>query len=174
MGENGLVASIRRFLGIGKKPLGYARFQDPLGDFEISYPKDWRYDRDIAVVDGKYSVSFESSEATFTINVDTSIPVKFDFRRFAKKELEGPESGIYAKMEKAQFRKMPAYKRGYSFCSGGKDYFGGGLMFFTGKAVFSISWSAPCRKEEEYQAIFDHMVGSIALGEGFLITMARK
>jgi len=174
MSQGGLVSRISRFLKRKGKPVRYLRFQDPLGDFEMSYPEGWRYDRDIAVVDGKYLISFESREARYTINVDTEITEGFDFRRYAKEELESPESGIVAQMEKTRFRAYPAYRRDYRLCSGGKDLFGGDLMFFSGKAVFRISWSAPEKGRKGFQDIFDHMLGSLAIGEGFLIRMRRK
>lgn len=167
--RNKLVSFVKSLLGIGKKPVRFARFRDPLGDFDISYPKDWTYDRNIAVVGGRYTLSFESRHNSFTVSVDTAIPKKFDFDSYAKAELESPSSGIYTPIKKSRFRKMPAYGREYAYTSEGRDYFGGGVMFFTGKAVFSISWSGLEKRREELQAVFDHMLKSLAIGEGFLI-----
>ncbi len=172
--KNRFVSFVKSLLGMEKKPLRFYRFRDPLGDFEISYPGGWRYDKDIAVVDGKYTIVFESSDACFTISVDTAIPEKFNFKSYAKAELESPSAGIYAPMKRGRFRKMPAYRRKYSFTSGGKDYFGGGAMFFTGKSVFSISWNGPESRRKELQEIFDYMLKTIAIGEGFLVRMRRR
>lgn len=169
MPRNKLVSFVESLLGMKEKPVRFARFRDPLGDFEISYPKDWKYDRDIAVVGGRYTISFESRDASFTISVDTSIPKKFNFSSYAKAELESPSSGIYTPIKKSRFRKMPAYRREYSYTSGGSDYFGGGVMFFTGKAVFSLCWSGLEKRRGVLQPILDHMLKSIAIGEGFLI-----
>lgn len=144
-------------------------FRDPLCNFEIYHPKGWKYDKNIAVVDGKYTVSFASRDNQFTIAVDASLPAGFDFNKYAKAELESPESGIHASIKKQRFRGMPAYRREYSYSSGGKDYFGGGLMFFTGKAVFSLSWSAPEADREKMEAVFGHMLDKLKLYEGFSI-----
>jgi hypothetical protein len=147
----------------------FSRFTDPLGNFEIFYPKKWRFDRDIAVVEGKYTVCFESKESRFSVSVDASLPQDFDFERYAKEELEAPTSGIIASIKKRRFRSMPAYKREYAFSSGGKDYFGGGLMFFTGTTVFSLSWSALEKDREKQEAIFDHMLERLSLRRGFTL-----
>lgn len=147
----------------------FTRFIDPLGNFEIFYPKDWRFDRDVAVVDGKYSISFEKKESRFTISADISLPAGFDFGSYAKEELESPSSGIIATVRKKMFRGMPAYKREFSYCSGGRDFFGGGLMFFTGESVFSLSWSAPEKDRERQEAIFQHMIDKLIVHHGLHI-----
>ena len=103
------------------KTIVFSNFMDPLGNFEIYYPKKWSYDRDIAVSDGKYAISFEKGDTRFTIAVDISIPRDFDFRKYAKAELEDPTSGILTTAKKSHFRNMPAYRRDYSYESGGKD-----------------------------------------------------
>jgi hypothetical protein len=171
--KNRIVSFLESLIGLQKKPLKFCRFINPLGDFEIQYPRDWRFDRDIAVMEGKYTISFESRHSSFTISVDTDIQKGFSFSRYAKAELESPTSGIYTPMKKSSFRKMPAYRRGYSYTSEGKDYFGGGLMFFTGKAVFSISWSGPEIRKQELQHIFEHMLKSMIIREGVLIRRWR-
>ncbi len=171
--KQGLYQRLLALLGLQKKPVKFRRFINPLGDFEISYPKDWRFDRDIAVMEGKYTISFESKQSTFTISVDTDIQKGFSFSRYAKAELESPKSGIYTPMKKSTFRKMPAYRRDYSYTSEGRDHFGGGLMFFTGKAVFSISWSGLESRRKELQHIFDHMLKSMIIREGVLIRRLR-
>lgn len=147
----------------------FTKFTDPLGNFEIFYPKKWKFDRDIAVVDGRYGVTFESGDHHFTVSVDASIPKKFDFRKYAKKELESPESGIIASIKERAFRGMDAYEREYCFTSGRKDFFGGGLMFFTGNAVFSLSWSAPEKEREKMEAVFKHMLEKLTIYSGFSI-----
>lgn len=156
---------ILSILGKKKEPI-YRRFSDPLGNFEIFYPSDWKFDQDIAVVDGKYSICFEGRESHLTISVDASLPEGFSFAAHAKKELESPSAGIIADIVKCRFHGMPAYSREYHYDSGGKTFFGGGQMFFTGNAVFSVSWSAPERKQAELEKIFGHMLGSLAVRQG--------
>jgi hypothetical protein len=147
----------------------FTRFTDPLANFDIFYPKRWRFDRDVAVVDGKYSISFEGGDSRFSVSVDVSIPAGFDFDSYAKKELESPTSGIIATVRKKMFRGMPAYKREFSYSSGSKDFFGGGLMFFTGDSVFSLYWTAPKKDKEKQEAIFEHMVQRLSIHSGLHI-----
>jgi hypothetical protein len=164
---------ILSFLGKKKEPV-YRRFRDPLGNFEIFYPAGWKYDQDMAVVDGKYSICFEGRESHFTISVDASLPEGFSFAAHAKKELESPSAGIIADVVKGRFHGMPAYSREFHYDSGGKTYFGGGQMFFTGSIVFSLSWSAPERKKEEFEKIFGHMLGSLSVRYGLIIKSKKE
>ncbi len=150
-----------------KKKQEYELFKDPLGNFEISYPKGWKHDKDIAVVEGKYTISFESGDRSITVYVDAALKPDFRFSEYEKKELESPTAGIIADVKKSKFRGMPAYKREYAYESGGKAYFGGGLMFHTGMTVFSLSWSAPEKKREEFKKILDHVLDTLVIRLGF-------
>ena len=146
-----------------KKPLEFEKFQDSLGNFEMAHPRGWKFDHDIAVIDGQYTNSFQSNDSSFTVAVNAKPPESFDFKKYAKAELESPSSGIYTKAAKSNFRGMPAYTRDYEFTSNGRNCFGGGIMFFTGRIVFSISWSAPKSKKEEMTRVFDRMMESFVV-----------
>ncbi|MFH0738155.1 MAG: hypothetical protein V1827_06400 [Candidatus Micrarchaeota archaeon] len=141
-------------------------FKDNMGNFEISYPKGWHFDRDIAVVDGKYSVSFQSGKGRFTVSVDPNLPKGFDFAGYAHAEHEGPCSGICASLEKSRFRGKPSFKRDYVYLSGGERYFAGDLIFKSGDIVFSLNWSAPEQDREGMSAIFSKMVDSLSTKKG--------
>jgi len=147
----------------GAGPEGYSRFIDWQGNFEIVYPKSWRYDKDIAVVDGKYTICFLSPDGLcqFTVSVDALLKKGFRFAGYAKCELESPTSGIYTKMKGSVFKSMPAYRREYRYSSGSRRFFGGGVMFFTGEMVFSISWSAPENQKERLTGMFEHMLKAL-------------
>lgn len=162
MQKNDLFSKIRSIFAPGK-PARYACFRDSLENFEISYPGNWRFDSDMAIVEGKYTISFQSpdSQSQFTVAVDAQLPFGFEFARYAKNELESPSAGIYAEAKKARFRGMPAYRREYAYQSGGRRYFGGGIMFFNGDCVFSMSWSGPEDRKTELQPLFDNMLESI-------------
>ena len=149
-----------------KKPVTFVKFQDTFGNFEIRYPKTWKFDHDIAVVDGQYTNYFYSNDSNFIIAINANIPSNFNFQKYAKNELESPTSGIYSKAIKSKFRGLPAFTREYGYRSQGTDYFGGGIMFFTGKLVFSISWSAPKSKKEDMDKIFGHMLKSLVTIRG--------
>lgn len=163
-----VIAKIASSLCPGKKAISLARFQDPLGNFVISCPSGWHFDRDVAVMDGAYTISFTSPDgkSAFNIHVDTGLKKGFDFAAYAKNELESPSSGVYTAVKKGKFREMPSYDREYCYRSSGRDYFGGGAMFFTGRAVFSVSWNAPESERGTMEKAFSRMLGSIAILPG--------
>ncbi len=167
---SGLRSAIRGLLGM-KEETRFERFRDGLGNFEIFYPRGWKYDEDIAVVDGKYSISFGSPDglSTFNVAVDVQLPEGFDFGKYAKAELESPESGIYTSVKKDTFRQLPSFTRDYAYSSGGRKFFGGGVMFCSGRMVFSLSWSGPESKRASLSAAFGHMLETIMVREGFVL-----
>jgi hypothetical protein len=147
---------------LAKKPARqpeFAEFADPMGNFRFCYPKGWRFDRDVAVEDARYTISFASrdSRSTFTVAVDANLPPGFRFGDYAKRELESPSSGIYTKASRSRFHGMPAYTREFSYHSGGSRYFGGGVMFHAGQVVFSLSWNAPEADKTAMERLFGHM-----------------
>ncbi|MFN7990712.1 MAG: hypothetical protein U0R44_00995 [Candidatus Micrarchaeia archaeon] len=148
-----------------EKPVRFELFRDGLGNFEIFYPRGWRFDEDIAVMDGKYAITFESPDglSEFTVSVDAQLAMPFDFGRYAKAELESPSSGIYTPVKKGSFNGMPAYIRDYEYASGGRKFFGGGVMFFNGSSVFSLSWSGPSKKSEKLMKVYEHMQKTLAV-----------
>jgi hypothetical protein len=171
MAEGGLLSSLRRLLGQDKE-VSYERFRDGLGNFELFYPKGWKYDEDIAVVDGKYSIAFESPDGLcrFNVSVDAQLEPGMDFGAYAKAELESPSSGIYTPVTKGHFHGMPAYLRDYSFTSGSRGFFGGGVMFFSGKIVYSLTWSGPEGRKGPLSAVFDHMLRTIMVRASYSVS----
>ncbi len=167
------LSSIRSLFS-GRTEVRYERFRDGMGNFELFYPRGWKFDEDIAVVDGKYSISFGSPDglSSFTVAVDAQLPEKFDFGRYAHAELESPESGIYTTAKKDRFREMPSFTREYSYSSGGRKFFGGGVMFFSGKIVFSLSWSGPESRKPALSVVYGHMLNTIMVRESFALPPA--
>ncbi len=172
------MGSVRRLFGLlrdklfgffSKKKLEYEVFCDPLGNFEIQFPKHWKFDSDVAVVDGRYTISFDSKGADFTIAVDANLGENFDFDKYAHMELESPSTGIIASISKAKFRGMPAYSREFRYESRGSDFFGGGSMFYAKPLVFSITWSAKEKDQEKIDEIFDYMRNSLIIHQNFSI-----
>jgi hypothetical protein len=165
-----VIGWMKRRLGREDK-VTFERFRDGLGNFELFYPRGWKFDEDIALVDGKYSIAFESKDGLcrFNVSVDAQLPPHLDFESYARQELESPESGIYTPVSKGEFHGMDAFLREYRFSSGGTRFFGGGVMFFTGKIVFSLSWSAPESKRERVGAMFEHMTKTIVVRESYFI-----
>jgi hypothetical protein len=160
---------IKKLFGLGQKKTRFSRFIDSSGNFEMDYPDGWKYDPNIAIEDGKYTVSFASpdSQSTFTISVDGNLPAGFEFPKYARNELESPSAGIYAKAVRCRFHKMPAYGREYCYISGGRGYCGGGMMFHANQAVFSMLWNCPQYMKKETGRIFSHMMDSFVVKEVF-------
>ncbi|MEW6722208.1 MAG: hypothetical protein AB1324_03025 [Candidatus Micrarchaeota archaeon] len=171
MPSDDFFSRVKAFFGIRPKETRYVRFRDGLGNFELFYPEGWKFDEDIAVMDGRYTISFQSGDglSQFTVSVDVQLPAKFNFRKYAKDELESPESGIFTKVTRSKFHGMPSFVRDYGYSSGGREFFGGGVMFYSGSAVFSLSWSAPEKKKEAMGAAFAHMMKTLAVRKGFVI-----
>jgi hypothetical protein len=170
--KNEMLDTLKRALGLQERPVSFLRFQDSSGNFELYYPMGWRFDHDIMIEDARYTISFSSPDScsTFTVAVDANLPEKFNFARYAKKELESPTSGIYTTAKRGKFHGMPAYERQYGYTSGGRRYAGGGVMFCTGNVVFSLSWGAPIARDGKRDAIFKHMMESFMVLEGFVMT----
>lgn len=165
----GLLSWLKSLFG-KQPPVSYVRFRDNLGNFEIFYPKGWKYDDNIALVDGKYTISFESPDgrSQFTVSVDTKLPAKFSLGRYMKEEFESPSSGIYAPGTKTKFRGFSAYSREFVYSSGGRRYLGYGMMFQSGSEVFTINWTGPEKERGPLEEIFGHMLRSMVIREGML------
>jgi len=171
-----VLSSLRGMFARKPKTVRFLRFKDSSGNFEILYPEGWNYDHDIAVLDAKYTNSFESPDCRcrFAIAFDGGLAPDFNFANYAKKELEGPSAGIIADAVKGKFRGMDCFRREYAYASGGGKYFGGGVMFYTGNAVYSVSWNAPESEKEVMKAVFDHMLDSLVIWETKKKKMIRE
>lgn len=163
------ILRLKSLLGTRERDPEYVSFRDYLGNFSLQYPRGWKYDKDIAVVEGRYTNSFCSGNglSQFTISVDALVHEKFNFPKYAKDELSSPSSGIYTPLRKSGFRGLPAYSREYGYCCGSREFFGGGVMFYTGELVFSISWSAPGREKANMEPVFRHMLDSLSFRERY-------
>ena len=142
----------------------FKRYEDYYGHFSIFHPKKWKYDPSVVIDEGAYAVVFHSnkSEALFRIGVETILPLKFDFAKYAKEEIEKPSSGMVSKACRAKFRKYPCYKTDYKYESEGKRYRGEKLIFYTGDRVFSIFYTYPA-EEKNLRKIFKYMAESLQI-----------
>lgn len=158
-------------LSLFSKPKpSFERFMDGMGNFEFDLPSGWKYDEDIALVDGSYTISFRSPDKkrVFTVAVDAKIPKKFSFAKYVKAEC-GPKSGIIAEIKMARFHGIPAYKREYSFQCGSRKHFGGNIIFRGPDKVFSLTWSAPESERKDAKKLFGRMMESFIIKRGFAI-----
>ncbi|MBI5223155.1 hypothetical protein HY990_01905 [Candidatus Micrarchaeota archaeon] len=144
-------------------PPAYLIFTDPLEKFSIEYPSNWIFDQDIAIDDRKYTLAFSSKDgkSTFSLFVDLNLPSPSDFDKYAKDVLESPSSGVFCTPKKSTFLNFPAYLREYSYKSASTLFFGGGIMFLSKRAVYSLLWGGPQNKKSELTPVFDHMASSL-------------
>ncbi len=144
------------------KVVEYSIFKDPIGRFEIPYPKDWKFNPDILVVEGEYSESFQSrNKATFTINVNFGVDKNFNFEAYVKNEFYGPHSGMHSAVEKEKYQGKKAYQKEYSYENDGKKYFGGEKIFFKEGAIYLLTYQAFDKDKEEMTKIFEYMINNL-------------
>ncbi|MCI0503829.1 hypothetical protein L0Y65_03900 [Candidatus Micrarchaeota archaeon] len=174
MRSGDLISRVKSFLGLGAKAMRFRQFTDGMGNFSMLVPAGWKCDEDIAVVEGKYTISFQPPDglSQFSVSIDAQVPPGLRFTKYAKSELESPSSGIYTPVRKSSFHKMPAFVREYCYTSGGRRYFGGGVMFFSGAIVYSLSWSAPQAKQGAQEGLFARMKDSFSPSRGFVMRKA--
>jgi len=146
--------------GGGKK--SFRRVADPLGNFEIDIPEGWSFDQDIAVESGAYSISFESPDGRnrFVVCVNTWPPPKERLGEYARKECEGPESGIICSMEKTRYKGCEAYGRTIRIGKGDDAVIRTDLIFLAKKAAYWISTDIRSRDMRKMAPLRRHMLGS--------------
>ncbi len=137
-----------------KEPQKFIKFNDPLNNFELFYPKGFRYDQDVAVYNWSYTISFESKHERLIVSVDSKKAVDFD--KYVEQEFNSPKSGIISNLRKSVFRGFPSYDRDFQYTDSGRDYIGKGIVFYTGSIIYSLTWMSPNRD----LGTFDHIVKS--------------
>ncbi len=156
----------------GKKPkepefddVKFTNYNDYYGHFSVFYPKGWKYDPSVVIDEGGYAVVFHSnkSESHFRIGVETILPLKFDFRKYAKEEIEKSSAGIVSKACKSEFGKYQCFKTRYGYESEGKKYRGKKLLFYTGDRVFLIFYTYPEEEKKNIEKIFKYMAESLII-----------
>lgn len=142
----------------------FNKYEDFYGNFSIFYPKDWRYDPSVIVDNGAYAIVFHSkrSRTQFRLGVETVLPLKFDFRKYAKKEIESSSSGMIATAKSTKFREYPCFTAIYEYESDGKKFLGKRLIFYTENRIFSIFYTYP-QEEDCLEAVFDYMKDSVTI-----------
>lgn len=143
----------------------FKNYEDYYGHFSIFYPKEWRYDPSVVVDEGGYAVVFHSNktDSNFRVGVETILPLKFDFRKYAKKEIEKPSAGIVSKACKSKFRKYPCYGTNYEYEGGGKKFSGKKMIFYTGDRIFTIFYTYPEEEKKNIDKIFKYMTESLII-----------
>ncbi len=142
----------------------FENYEDCYGHFSVFYPKGWKYDPSVVVESGGYAVVFHSdkTQSQFRIGVETILPLEFDFRKYAKNEIEKSSAGIVSKARKSKFRGYECYRTDYEYESEGAGYRGEKLIFYTGDRVFSVFYTHPV-KEKNIGKILKYMIESIKI-----------
>jgi len=143
----------------------FKTYSDFYGNFAVDYPKEWKYDPSVIIDEDSYAVVFHSgkTEAHFRVGVDFNLPVKFDLKEHAKKEIEDPSAGVYSKACKSKFRKYKCFETDYEYEHEGKAYIGEKKIFQTEDKVFSVFYTYPADEKENMRKIFNHMVKSLVI-----------
>jgi len=146
------------------KKIKFEVYKDYYGHFSMFYPKDWKYDPPIVVDQGSYAVVFHSnkSRATFRVEVSTILPLKFDFKKYAKDEIEGPSAGVISKACKSKFREYSCFSTNYEYESEEK-FIGEKIIFYTGDRIFSIFYTYPEKEGKNLKKVFKYMMESLII-----------
>ena len=142
----------------------FENYNDYHGHFSVFYPKGWKYDPPVVIENGGYAVVFHSNktQSQFRIGVETILPLKFDFEKYAKKEIEQSSAGIVSKAKNSKFREYECYNTDYEYESEGRPYKGEQLIFYTGDRIFSVFYTYP-KTGENIEKILRYMLESIRI-----------
>ncbi len=143
----------------------FQNYKDYYGHFSIFYPKDWKYDPPIVMDEGGYAIVFHSNKTSsqFRVGVETVLPLKFDFSKYAKEEIEKSSAGIVSKARKSKFREHQCFRTDYEYESEGKNFLGEKLLFYTGDRVFSIFYTYPEEERKNIEKILKYMAESLII-----------
>jgi hypothetical protein len=140
-------------------------YRDYYGHFHMFYPKDWKYDPPVVVDKGGYAVVFHSDKTNsqLRVGVETILPLRFDFGRYAKDEIEKSSAGIVSKAHKSKFGKYVCFRTDYEYESEGKEFIGAKILFYTGDRVFSVFYTYPKEERKNIEKILKYMAESIVV-----------
>ncbi|GEM_PF-1031398 len=142
----------------------FKNYDDFYGHFSIFYPKDWKYDPPVVVDEGGYAVVFHSkrSNSQIRIGVETIIPLKFNFKKYAKNEIESSSSGMIAKACPSKFMGYPCFTATYWYENKGRTFAGKRFIFYTGDRIFSIFYTYPA-EEKNLEKTFSYICDSLII-----------
>jgi hypothetical protein len=112
-------------------------FPDPFSNFTISIPQSWKFDSNVVIDEGRYSICFEkpNREAQVCIYVDTNI-ISDDFETFAKKRFNDPSSGSLGTISLSSFQKQKCLQKSFTFRS--SSLFDGKIIALKKKNFYEI------------------------------------
>jgi hypothetical protein len=143
----------------------FASFSDSLGNFEVFYPKHWKYDENTAVVDSCYAINFVSdkTKTSMRIEVDMKLPVGFDkkkFMKYAKDEIEKPTAGVLSKAYAKTLGIYDCVETAYEFKEGNTIMHGEKTIIFASNKVYSIMFICPMSEYDRLKNTFKYVLDS--------------
>ena len=120
-----------------KKEEKFILFSDPFSNFSISIPQSWKFDSDVVIDEGRYSICFEKPNHTaqICIYVDTN-SISEDFETFAKKRFNDPSSGSLGTVSSSSFQNQKALQKSFTFRS--SSLFDGKIIALKKKNFYEI------------------------------------
>lgn len=167
---SGLLNKITELFQFKTRSITFSEFSDPLGGFSILYPNYWKYDSNIVIHEGSYSIIFQKSNELFTITTDHLS----DFSNYESKikdVLIGPNSGSFGSFKKkSESHELIIYESDYSFYS--DSVFFGSIVLYCRKICyyykkngkyFILSLSMPKNDMTKFEFIFSKILASAVL-----------
>ncbi len=159
----------RFFMKKSKEPefadIKFRLYRDFYDNFTIEYPEKWKYDPPVIMDGGSYAVVFHSnkSNAHFRLGVESILPMKFELKKYAVKEIEDPSAGVFSKACKSKFRKYKCFETDYLYEHEGNNYIGEKKIFQTEDKVFSIFYTYPKKEKEKLKKVFNYMSKTLVI-----------
>jgi len=138
------------------------RFVDYQGNFALLVPSDWRFDEDVAVENGAYTICFESKDGRshLTVAVESILPPDFSIDAYVRKNIGTPESGFQAEPVEGSFNGQAAWLYSCRIGSGKDESLFEGAVFVSGAVLYSLSWSYPLAKSGIIGPLIERMKDS--------------
>lgn len=121
----------------------FEKFEDSLQNFQIFYPKHWKYEEKTAIIDGAYAIIFYSttSPANLRIEVNTRVPKGFskkDFKKYARNEIEQPTAAIVSNAKTIKIGNYDCIQTEYFFYDRGRKFYARKLFIFCLDRIFTL------------------------------------
>lgn len=145
-----------------KKEEKFILFSDPFSNFSISIPKNWKYDSDVVIDEGRYSICFEKPDrnAQLCISVDTN-SISGDFESFVKKKFNDPSSATIGTISEVSFQNQKCLQKTFTFKS--SSLFDGKIIAIKKKNLYEIIVHQKSHLNETSTQEIEKMLNSIIL-----------
>lgn len=120
-----------------KKEPQFIVFTDPFSNFSISIPQNWKYDSNVVIDEGRYSICFEkpNRDAQICISVDTN-HISQDLETFVKKRFNDPSSGSIGSTSEILFQNQKCLQKSFTFKS--SSLFDGKIIAIKKKNFYEV------------------------------------